>query len=75
MATRVTYVQTGWSVRTRDGHELGTVVDLSHDSIFLSDDGHRRTVAKADIEEEDEGAMLAILSVDAEDLDEGTSAS
>lgn len=76
MAARVTYIQPGWTVRARDGHDLGRVVELSHDAVLVLDDhGHRRTVPKADIEEEDEGAMLAILAIDAGDLDEGTSAS
>lgn len=72
MNTHVSYIQTGWKVRTSDGHDLGTVVDLSHDSVFLmDDDGRRRTVPKAHIDEEDEGAMLAILSMDSEGLDRG----
>jgi hypothetical protein len=72
MATRVTYIQTGWNVRTRDGQDLGRVIDLSHDSVYLDDDGHRRTVPKAYIDEEDESAMLAILSIDLVDLEEGS---
>ena len=68
----VSYIQSGWKVRTSDGHDLGVVVDLSHDSVFLrDDDGQRRTVPKAYIDEEDEGAMLAILSIDSEAIEDG----
>jgi hypothetical protein len=74
MDMSVKYIQTGWNVRTSDGHDLGKVVDLSHDSVFLMDgDGHRHTVPKAYIDEEDEGAMLAILSIDSEALEEDAS--
>ena len=70
MEASVKYIQTGWTVRARDGRDLGKVVDLSHDSMIVrADDGQRRTIPKDYIAEEDEGAMLAILSVDADDLD------
>ena len=75
MDASVTYIQPGWTVRTRDGQDLGRVIDLSHDSVYLDDDGHRRTVPKAYIDQEDESAMLAILSIDLEDLEEGALAS
>jgi hypothetical protein len=39
--------------------------------LCLDDDGHHRTIPKAYIDEEDESRMLAILSIDLEDLEEG----
>ncbi len=68
MDTQVHYIQAGWTVRSRDGHELGTVIELTSAAVVVSQDDQRRTVPKASIAEEDEGAKLAILSIDAEDL-------
>jgi hypothetical protein len=72
MDTGTSYVQTGWTIRTSDGHDVGTIVELSLDTIFLTaDDGGRLTIPKSYIDEEDEGQQLAILSIDSEDLKEG----
>ena len=72
MNTQMHYIQTGWIVRTSDGHDLGTVTDLSQDTVFVRDGGGQlRRVSKTHIDEEDEGAKLAILSIPADDLEEG----
>ena len=69
MNTQMHYIQTGWTVRTSDGHDLGRVIDLSPDAIIVrDDDGQQQTIPKTAIDEEDEGAMLAILSIDSERL-------
>jgi hypothetical protein len=68
-------VQSGWSVRTSDGHDLGTVVDFSGDAMIVSDgSGGRHTIPKSYLAEEEEGTKLAILSIDSaqvEDLGSG----
>ncbi len=44
----------------------------SHDSVLLKDDsGRRRRLPKTYIDEEDEGAKLAILSIDSQAVEEG----
>ena len=69
----MSYIQNGWRVRTSDGHDLGTVIESSRDSMIVrADDGRRRTIPKDHIDEEDESAMLAILSIDADDLDDAS---
>jgi hypothetical protein len=64
-------VQSGWKVRTSDGHELGTVVDFSGDSMIVSDGaGGRHTIPKSYLAEEEEGSKLAILSIDSDEVED-----
>jgi hypothetical protein len=70
MGTSQGIVQTGWHVRTSDGHELGTVVDFAGDSIVVSGGGRRHTIPKSYLDEEDEGSKLAILSIDSAELED-----
>ncbi len=72
MATNMSYIQTGWTVRTSDGQDLGTVVELSPDTIFVGGEDERRSIPKSFVDEEDEEAQLAILAVDAETIEEGS---
>jgi hypothetical protein len=71
MNTSQGMVQTGWTVRTSDGRDLGTVVDFAGDSVVVSGRGGRRhTIPKSYLDEEEEGSMLAILSIDSEEVED-----
>lgn len=70
MNTSQGMVQTGWTVRTSDGRDLGTVVDFAGDSIVVSGGGRRHAIPKSYLEEEEEGSMLAILSIDSEEVED-----
>lgn len=62
-------IQTGWNVRTSDGRALGTVVDFAGDSIVVSGEGGRRhAIPRFYLDEEEAGSMLAILSIDSEEI-------
>ena len=63
-------VQTGWTVRTSDGRDLGTVVDFAGNSVVVSGKGGRHhTIPKSYLDEEEEGSMLAILSINSEEVE------
>ena len=72
MDTGMNYIQAGWTVRSRDGQELGTVTSISHDAITVGGGDEPMTLPKSAIDEEDEGAELAILSIDADDIEATT---
>ena len=75
--TKPSLVQVGWRIHSSDGVILGSVVDASGDSLLIGDEeGARWWVPKEDIAEEEEQAMRATLSIDAEHVrpaDAGTS--
>ena len=71
MSTIQGMVQAGWTVRTSDGRDLGAVVDFAGDSVVVSGRGGRRhSIPKSYLDEEEEASMLAILSIDAEEVED-----
>lgn len=74
MGTGISYIQAGWLVRDREGEELGKVTRIDDDAIVIARTGlttpdHVR-IPRDLVAEEDDVAMQAILSVDADAADE-----
>jgi hypothetical protein len=64
-------VQNGWQIRTNDGEDLGTVIDSRGDSMIVDDgSGTSRSIPKRFLDQEEEGSMVAILSIDSAQADE-----
>ena len=69
----VRLVQPGWRVQDANGEDIGRVISITNETLVVQRSGlttpDRVSIPFADVAEEDEEAMLVILSVTADDAD------